>query len=74
MAEVQDLITELRAKGWTVAAIADELGVDYRSVIRWQTGQRSPSNVVGVRAVLSGLLQRRRIPKRKRYKRNPPAT
>jgi transcriptional regulator with XRE-family HTH domain len=71
MTEVQELIEELQKKGWTLAAIADELEVDDASVYRWQKGMRSPANVVGVLAVLRGLLQRRRVPKRKRYKRKP---
>jgi transcriptional regulator with XRE-family HTH domain len=74
MREVQELIAELQKKGWTLAAIADELGVDDASVYRWLRGLRSPANEVGVLVVLRGLLQRRRIPKRKRYKRNPPST
>jgi transcriptional regulator with XRE-family HTH domain len=76
MNEVQELIAELRGKGWTLAAIADELKVDHDTVYRWQRGLRSPANPVGVLAVLKGLLQRRRVPKRRRYvgKRNPPAT
>jgi transcriptional regulator with XRE-family HTH domain len=71
MSEVQELIAELQKKGWTLAAIADELGVDDASVYRWLRGLRSPANVVGVLVILRGLLQQRRIPKRKRYKRIP---
>lgn len=71
MTEVQELIAELQGKGWTLAAMADELGVDDSSIYRWQKGMRSPTNIVGVLAILRGLAQRRRVPKRKRYKRNP---
>jgi transcriptional regulator with XRE-family HTH domain len=71
MTEVQNLIAELRAKGWTVAAISDELGVDYYTVYKWEKGIHAPSNIGAVRKVLSQLLQQRRIPKRRRYKRNP---
>jgi predicted transcriptional regulator len=76
MNEVQELIAELQRKGWTLAAIADELGVDDATVYRWLNGLRSPANAVGVIAVLTGLLRRRRVPKRRRYtgRRNPPAT
>jgi transcriptional regulator with XRE-family HTH domain len=74
MTEIQELIAELQGRGWTLAAIADELGVDDSSVYRWKEGMRSPANVLGMLAILRGLLQRRRIPKKKRYKRNPPAT
>ena len=73
MSEVQELITQLRAKGWTVAAIADELQVDYDTVARWQKGTRSPSNAAAVRVVLAQLLRRRRIPKQRRYKKSPSA-
>jgi transcriptional regulator with XRE-family HTH domain len=64
--EVKELITQLRAKGWTLAAIADELQVDNESVYRWQRGLRSPANASAVATVLRGLLRRRRIPKRRR--------
>jgi DNA-binding transcriptional regulator YiaG len=74
--KVRGLIAQLREKGWTMAAIADELGVDHDTVYRWKEGLRSPANAVGIVSVLNDLLQRRRIPKRRRYvgKRNPPAT
>jgi hypothetical protein len=73
---IRGLIAQLREKGWTLASIADELKVDHDTVYRWQRGLRSPANPVGVVSVLNGLLQRRRIPKRRRYqgKRSPPAT
>lgn len=76
MNEVQELIAKLRGKGWTQAAIADELGVDSDSVYRWEVGLRSPANAVGVVTVLRGLVQKKRIPKRRRFKgkRNPPAS
>ena len=70
---VRALIAQLREKGWTMAAIADELGVASDTVYRWKDGSRSPTNAVAVVSVLNGLLQRRRIPKRQtsRDKRNP---
>ena len=74
--EVQELIAALRAKGWTLAAIADYLRVDRDSVYRWERGLRNPANAVGVVMALKDLLRRRRIPKRSRRgsRRNPPAT
>jgi ribosome-binding protein aMBF1 (putative translation factor) len=71
--EVQRILGELRAKGWTWAAVADELGAHYNTVQKWYSGEREPANRVVVRE-LERLLARKRIPKRKRYKRNPPAT
>jgi hypothetical protein len=75
MTEINDLIVELRGKGWTVAAIADELGVDYYTIYKWQKGIHAPANPRAVQRVLGELLKQRRIPKRKRYtrKRNPSA-
>jgi hypothetical protein len=74
MTEVQELITQLRAKGWTVAAISEELGVDYYTVYKWEKGIHEPSNAGAVLRVLRQLLQQRRIPKRRRVKRNPSAS
>jgi hypothetical protein len=71
--EIQELIAELRTKGWSMAAISDELGVDYYTVYKWQKGIHAPSNAGAVSRVLRQLLRQRRIPKRRRYKRNPPA-
>jgi hypothetical protein len=73
---VQGTIEALRAKGWTVSAMADALGVPRSTVERWRHGSRYPANAVFVQRGLDALLGRKRIPKRKRYtrRRNPPAT
>ncbi len=68
MTDIIATIARLRVKGWTATAIATELGVDYETVRRWQTKERSPANAVGVAVVLAQLEKRRRIPKKKRYK------
>jgi hypothetical protein len=72
--QVRAMLTELKAKGWTISAIADELMVLRDSVWSWDTGRYAPKNPRLVRIALEGLLRRRRIPKRRRYKKNPPAT
>ena len=72
MGAVQELIGELRSKGWSKAALADELGVTWFTVTRWERG-RVPANEVGVRMVLGQLLQRRRVPKRRRYTKKTPS-
>ena len=71
MNEVQELLFRLRAKGWTLAAIADELDTHYNTVQKWAGGQRSPANATAVRHELERLLTRQRIPKGKRYKKAP---
>jgi hypothetical protein len=72
---VQATIEALRAKGWTISAIADALGIPRATVDRWREGSRYPANGVIVERGLAALLVRKRIPKRKRYtrRRNPPA-
>ena len=67
MNRVQELMMELRAKGWTVAAIADEVGVFRDTASRWGRGVTQPTNIIPVVLALETLLQRKRIPKRKRY-------
>ncbi len=66
MNEVQSMLKELNDKGWTDAAIADELEVSHMTVFRWQKGLRSAQNSRSVLYSLNALLERKRIPKRKR--------
>ena len=66
MNEVQDRLLALKGKGWTMAAIADELRVSNMTVFRWQKGTRSAENAHAVLYLLESLLERKRIPKRKR--------
>ena len=54
-------------RGWTLAALADELGVSGQTVMRWKAGAMYPVNARPVLAALEGLTRRRRIPKKKRY-------
>jgi len=69
MTDIQELLAQLRVKGWTHAAIAMELEVNYLTVYKWQKGIHAPSNVGVVRRTLRQLLTRKRIPKQRRYKR-----
>jgi hypothetical protein len=68
------MIEELQRRGWTIAAIADEVGVSWETVSRWRAGKHPPQNPKLVELGLGRLLSLRRVPKRRRYKRNPPAT
>jgi transcriptional regulator with XRE-family HTH domain len=72
---VREAIAVLKGRGWTLAAIADELSVHRDAVWAWETGRRAPANPRPVMMALERLLRRKRIPKRKRYtKKNPPTT
>lgn len=65
--EVQSRIVQLVEKGWTLAAIADELGVTSDTVELWRAGRRNPTNAKAVLAMLDKVLEKKRIPKKKRY-------
>ena len=65
--EIRLRITQLGEKGWTLAAIADELGVTSDTVELWKAGKRNPTNAKGVLLMLNRVLNKRRIPKKKRY-------
>lgn len=65
--EVQLRIAELMEKGWTLAAIADELGVTSDTVELWKAGRRNPTNAKAVLAMLDVVLKKKQIPKQRRY-------
>lgn len=65
---IQELLQQLKDKGWTLAALADELQIHYTTILTWNKG-RTPHNSAGVVLQLEQLLKRKRIPKRKRYAR-----
>jgi orotate phosphoribosyltransferase-like protein len=65
--EIYFKIAQLVDKGWTLAAIADELGVTSDTVELWRAGKRNPTNAKGVLLMLDKVLRKKRIPKQKRY-------
>lgn len=65
--EIQTKIAQLVEKGWTLAAIADELGVTSDTVELWRAGKRNPTNAKAILLMLNKLLEKKRIPKKKRY-------
>ena len=73
MNDVQKVLVELRGKGWTLAAIADEIEVHRETVVSWDAGRHSPANAKVVVLALENLLRRQRVPKKRRYKKKPPA-
>ena len=68
MNEVQTKIAELQQKGWTLAALSDELGVTVNAVEKWKAGDRRPSNEKAIFTLLDQIAKRKRIPKQRRYK------
>jgi len=67
MNEVQSLIAHLQDKGWTLASIADELKAHRNTLGMWKAGTRYPRPEKPVLDALAHLLERNRIPKKRRY-------
>ncbi len=67
MNEVQERLLALQEKGWTLAAIADELEVTVNAVVKWKAGDRMPSNRKSIFEHLDRLLLQRRVPLKRRY-------
>ena len=65
--EIQSRIAQLIEKGWTLASIADELGVKSDTVENWRAGRRNPTNAKAVLAMLDKVSKMKRIPKKRRY-------
>ena len=65
--EVVAEIRELRVKGWTLSALADQMGVHRDTLTYWLSGKRTPAHPAAVLRALKELEQWTRIPKRKRY-------
>ena len=66
MNTVQEKLLKLKNRGWTMRAISDELSVSHMTVFRWQKGIRNARNARSVLYLLESLIERKRIPKRKR--------
>ncbi len=66
MNDVQNKLLELKDRGWTMAAIADELDVSHMTVFRWQKGMGNADNSRSVLHMLDTLMKRKRIPKQRR--------
>jgi uncharacterized protein YjcR len=65
MNDVQTRLVELQKSGWTLAAIADELGVTVNAVEKWKAADRYPTNVKAINALLDSLAVQK-APVRKR--------
>jgi transcriptional regulator with XRE-family HTH domain len=63
MTEVQEIIGELRARGWSVAAIGRGIGITDESIRRWWSGKHQPENRQPVLLALRQLLDQP-VPKR----------
>ncbi len=64
---IQQKLAQLKEKGWTNVAIADELEVHHITIRRWQTGDRYPENAKPVAMALDALIAIKSVPKQRRY-------
>jgi transcriptional regulator with XRE-family HTH domain len=65
--EAKQKISELQAKGWTLASVADELSVTVNGVEKWKAGDRHPNNAKAILLLPDQIAKRKRIPKKRRY-------
>lgn len=65
--EIRTKIAQLVERGWTLAAIADELGVTSDTVENWRAGRRNATNAKAILVMLDKVLEKKRIPKQRRY-------
>ena len=64
---IQTKLATAQKKGWTLAALADELELTVSTIEKWKAGQRNPANEKAVLSLLGHLEKRKRIPKQRRY-------
>ena len=62
MNEIQGRLPALKEKGWTMAAISDELGVSNMTVFTWKNGTRNAENARSVLFKLDSLLAKEAHP------------
>ena len=67
MTRIQIMLAILQEKGWTLAALADELEQTINTLEKWKGGSRNPANAKAVLAMMKQLEKRKRIPKKRRY-------
>jgi hypothetical protein len=67
MNDIQAKIAELEAKKWTLAALADEMGVTPNAVEKWKAGDRYPTNVKAVLILMDEISKTKQAPKQRRY-------
>jgi transcriptional regulator with XRE-family HTH domain len=73
MNDVQQALINLLERGWSIAAIADEMGTHRETVSRWKHGHTYPAPARPVVLALEGISRRGWVPKRKRYNKKPPS-
>jgi hypothetical protein len=71
MSDIQDKLSQLQEKGWTISALADELGQARVTLDKWKTGERYPANPKAILAMIDQISKMKKVPKQKRYHLKP---
>ena len=66
MNDIQEKLLELQARHWTLAAVADAVGLTVNAVEKWKAGDTYPRSSKAVMLALDTLVKRR-PPKQRRY-------
>ena len=64
--DIQEILEDLKERGWTSAAVADELGTAHDTVVKWKSGVSYPALVSLVLPALEALRDKA-PPKLRRY-------
>ena len=67
MNDIQQKMAELQSKGWTLAALADELGVTASAMDKWKAGDKYPGMPRPILVMFDQIAKRKKIPKQRRY-------
>lgn len=62
LSELRSLLAQLRERGWTWAAVAEEMHVHRNAIDRWARGERVPQIEFLVVRFLKELLEREDVP------------
>lgn len=65
---IQRHLQDLRKMGWTLPAIADKLDKSLSTIEKWKSGKNKPRNLEATYNAIKKLKNRKRLPKKKRYK------
>jgi ribosome-binding protein aMBF1 (putative translation factor) len=65
MNDIQIAVAELESRGWTQAALADELGVTVNAVQKWKAGDTYPRMAKAALTVMEALKDKQAPPGRR---------
>jgi transcriptional regulator with XRE-family HTH domain len=64
---IQVKLMGLQQRGWSLAALADELRMTVNTIEKWKAGSSKPRYRTKIYNLLDQIEKRKRIPKKRRY-------